>query len=397
VAGLDASKISSAVYVSAAGTVYLLVCDGTSVYKIDGTTDSAITGLPAITPSSVSVAGRRVFFSQANTLLWSIFNPTLTTAGEWPTDNEISIADIGIRTITAMVEFGGFLYVFGDNAVAQIDPRDPLTNNEIILTGYGISALRNVVSGPDRIYFSDAIDVYEWVPGGPPRSIASAADGSSLVRGILVDAAGSDPYKAMGYDFFRDILFISSNSETLAYFSRTMGWARWQFGADCWTFLSNVSYLTESTLTETLMMDWTKNQDTIAGSASQFQWKFRTANRRPTQEGNLAIKKIRVGFPGDTSLSAGEADVVILKDGGNTIANGTISLEVDGVFTLDSSLLDGEDVLGGSGNEVWDYAAFPYPQGNTIGVQLSATDNNPFTVYSLIAQAQERHLMPAGI
>lgn len=391
--GLDAGALCGAVYTSSAATVYLLVCDGSStVRKISGTTATAITGFPASSPSCVAVAGRRVFFAANNTVFWSTFSPTLTTSGEWPSDNELSIADKGIQTVKAMVEFGGYLYLFGAGAVAQMDPRSPEQQSDIVLSGFGINHQRAVVAGKDRLFFTDGSDIYHWSPGGQPRSIATLGDGRSLVRGAVLETSASDPYNTLGYDAFYDLLFVSNSSSTLVYSLQIGAWAKWNFGASCWTSLNQTVYLTQSSLSESLSLDWTKHQDTLAGVATPFAWTARTGNLATGRDSRLALKKLRLGYPGDTNLSQGAASVAVVRDGGNAVATGNLNLEISGVFTLDGSLLGGDDVLGGAGTEVWSSLSLPYPEGSLLGVSLSAHNNLPFQIWSLNAQVSERHV-----
>lgn len=392
------ANISSAIYTDSAANTYLLTCDGgasaTNVLKTLVTTDSAITGFPASTPQCVAVAGRRVFFAENNTLFWSTFSPTLAAGGEWPAANEVSFADKGVTTIKTMVEFGGMLYCFGSGTVVQINPSvDSVADSAyVVLSDFGVNGLRAAVAAKDRIFFTDGTDVYQWAPGGPPQSIASNNEGLSLVLATLRAAkTAATPYTTLGYDPFRDVLYVSNATKTLAYSVSLGAWAVWEFGATCWAALSDAMYMTEVSLTETLSIDWTKFQDTVAGVATPYTMTMRTANFSVGQDARLQFKNVTIGYPGDSSLCQGSATVNILKDGGSVAASNTATLQVEGIFTFDSSLLDGTDVLGGEGTEQWERVAFPFPRGRTLGVEVISTGNFPITLWSLMAQAQAVH------
>jgi hypothetical protein len=398
-AGFTAANIASAVYTDAAGTVYLLVCDtSANAKKITGTTDTDITGLPATNPRCFGVAGRRVFVSQSNTVAWSTFSPTLGLATEWPSDNEITIADKGIQTVLALVELNGYMYAFGSGAVAQLDPRDPLNSNDIVLTGFGIQSNRQVVAGKSSIYFSNGFDVFEWVPGQLPRSIAILEDGRSLIRGALIDAqTASNPFDAMGYDPLRDLLVISNNTETYAYNVQLQAWAKWNFPADAWTFAGSTLYFTYNTLVNSYKIDYTKAYDTINATDTQFTWTVQTASFKADQESQICIKKVRVGYPSDTALASGTVTVSVVGDGGDVLSTDTATLDPGNVIIFDTSTFGGSSVFGGSGNEGWDWCSYPYPQRNIVGFRVVGSTNSAQTLYSLLAQYEQRHVHPGGM
>lgn len=398
--GLTASAIAHDVFTAPNGTQYLVVCDGsTTVKKITGTTASDLTGFSAlsISPTAVAVAGTRIFFATGSFVYFSTTNPTGGTSGEWDTANFIQFTDPGLKTIYKLLEFGGYLYAFGNGAIGQINPQEPDPYFEVILSNFGCNGIRSVVKGKDRIYFTDGRDVYEWVPGGQPRSIAVNEAGESLVMGIIrLATEGGSPYDVLGYDSFLNMLFVSSDSSTLAYQPQFGAWMDWGFGADAWAFGGNVSYLTESSLTETLMLSTSISADSIAGASTMFEWVIRSANfKAPSgavggakRESDVILKNVEFTFPMDIALSDSTVTVSIVKNAQDYRDSGTVALTETGTFTLDSSLLDGDDVLGGSGGIGPQKLSFKYPRGRTLAVEVSAMDSSPVIISTLYAQVK---------
>jgi hypothetical protein len=396
--GLTASAIAHDVFTAPNGTQYLLVCDGsTTVKKITGTTASDLTGFSALSlsPTSVAVAGTRIFFSQGSFVYFSTTNPTGGTSGEWDAVNFIQFTDPGLKTIYKLIEFGGYLYAFGNGAVGQINPREPDPYFEVVLSNFGTNGIRGVVKGRDRLYFTDGQDVYEWIPGGQPRSIAVNESGESLVRGTIRQATtNGTAYKVMGYDGFLDIVYLSNDTATLVYKPQLGAWVNWTFGSDCWTFSGGNSVHTESSLTETLTLSFNDYCDVLANTDTLFEWRVRTTNLKAplgvpgsaSREAQVRLKNVEFTFPMDISLSDSTITVDVIRNAQDYVGMGTAALTETGTFTLDSSLLDGDDILGGSGGIGPQKLAFQYPQGRTLCIEMSAEDNSPVIISTLYAQ-----------
>jgi len=195
----------------------------------------------------------------------------------------------------------------------------------------------------------------------------------------------------MGYDREREILVLSSDTATLAYQVKNGAWSKYNFGADCWTYLpvGNSSpglYYTETGLTETLYMDWSRSYDVIAGTAANFEWVIQTAHKAAGDDAQVKLKNLKFTFPRDASLSDTTVLIEIIENGSGYRDSGTVSMMQSNVFTFDSSLLDGADTLGGSGESGYNRVPFPYPQAELLGVRLSATDANPLMLYGLSGQ-----------
>lgn len=402
VAGMDASTLNSAVYTAASGTTYLIVCDGTNTEKkITGTTASNFTSQPLTAPECVEVAGQRIFFSKGNKLIWSVPNPTGADATDWDSDNELVFAVEDLGSILQLVEFTGYLYIFGEKAVARLDPRDPLSVQDVVLTGFGLKSGRSVVQGKDALYFTDGNDIFRWVPGGYlPQSIAVRKNGVSLVRGTLIEAdRGGTPYDVLGYDPFTSLVFASNDTATLAYNEQIQAWAKWEFGASCWAAGSNKAYTTQASLRAVYELDWSIYQDQIYNGSStvdtMFTWTFRTANHQAGGDADLTWKNLRLWFAADTDLTRGDVSISVIQDGQTPVWAGIISTAAGTGFTLDGSLLGGTDVLGGAGGTYVGRVAFPYPRGKTLAVEMSATNNYPFVLYGVDAQAQARRALAA--
>lgn len=397
----NALLLSHTNYVTAAAVAYLIVTDGTTVRKITGTTASAITGIPAV-PEVVCAAGNRLFGLRDNDLFWSIPNATLGAAGEWPTDNELSMAVRGLQDGKAMVEFGGFLFVYGAGSVLQIDPRDPLGSGQnIVLSDIGAPGPRAVVKGKDSIFFTDSRDVYRWSPGaGMPVSIAELQDGKSLVRGTISSVAGSNPYDITGFDGDNDILLLSNDTNTLAYDVKRQAWSQWTFGADSWTVVADVLCMTETGLTESLQFDWTDHADTVAAATVLFDVGVTFAPLRTDADSEVALKNVLLVFPANGDLTDTVIECNIIRNGQTVVGSRTVSITETGVMVWDTDnwadeTVDAVPLWGGGAGIAEARIPYEYPQGRLLQVQFTVTDNNPFLVNSLLSQIQERRVNAA--